>query len=107
MSKLVKIGTVILSVPLIETASITVITAANTKLFICHNSTELLTKNIEIIIKEIRNIVRDPATDFLDSPILNFLLGTVCPITAANPSPYPITKIPIIPMYGFLMIPKE
>ena len=71
-NKLVNTGTVMLSVPLIDTASITVITNASNKLFICHNATELLTRNIDIIIKEITNIVSEPATDFVVSPILNF-----------------------------------
>ena len=106
-------GTVILSVPLTEIASIAVIanpinTDINGQCGVaqnavgCQNAKYAPIKIVEIII-----IVIEPAVDFFESPSLYFLLLIAFPNNAANPSPYAITKLGINPNDGVLQIPND
>ena len=106
-------GTVILSVPFTEIASIAVIAKpisadTNGQCGVAQNSTWCQNaKYPPIKIVDIANIVTDPATDFLVSLNLYFLLLIILPNNPANPSPYAIIRFGINPNDGTLYIPNE
>lgn len=99
-------GTVKLSVPFTDTAS-TIVSIADIIIdFIANSSMPLAPKNIETSINVIKNIVIEPATDFVVFPTLKVLLSMALPTTPASPSPYPITKIGTKPTSGLFITPN-
>ena len=99
-------GTVKLSVPFTDTASTIVSIAAIIIDFIANSSIPLAPKNIETNINVIKNIVIEPAIDFVVFPTLKVLLSIALPTTPASPSPYPITKTETNPTSSLCITPN-
>ena len=96
-----------MSKPFIENASINVAINARTSDFTNQCGVKKYTNAPEIIIIEMKNIVSDPATDFVDPKKWNSLLFIAFPAIAANPSPYPIIVTPTSPYDGRFHNPNE